>query len=194
MAKQTLTYAEAREQFPVTNNMYSPLENLEEYPTLSNSFATMTEGTFTNPLREQWAQTNQPRSRITPAVKMFQGKPNQKQERAKRQRTNSKNKEEIPNSSNKQHDHRSEANEEPAKGTALINPFKVTEKERWEYIQQQEKQKAEKAAGQSINEAMMQFYTEFLSHLEDSEELKRKFKNCTQKHFNLAKNVVGNTK
>lgn len=197
MAKQTLTYAEAREQFPVTSNMYAPLENIDEYPALQNSFATMTEGTFTNTLREQWAQTNQPRNKITPAVKIFQGKDNNKKPAgSKRPRTNSKSKDEKSNNNNKQSELNSgsEARIETVTGTALNNPFKVTEKERWEHIQQQERRKAELAASQNVKSTMMLFYTEFLNQLENSEELKRKFKSCTEKHFNLANNVVGNPK
>lgn len=196
MAKQTLTYAEARDQFPVTSNMYAPLENLDQYPILPDSFATMTEGTFTNTLREQWAQANQPRNKITPAVKIFQGKDNKKQTGSKRPRSNSKSKDEKSNNSNKQIDQicGSEPNMEIVTGTALNNPFKVSEKERWEHIQQQEKHKAEMAASQNVKTTMMLFYTEFLNQLENSEELKRKFKICTEKHFNLANNVVGNTK
>lgn len=187
MAKRTVTYAEAREQIPITSNMFEPLTGLDEFPTLHESFATVAGNATTSSFRKQWSQANQERAKITPAVKLFKNKEEKKKAGAKRQRTDNKNKEE--NSLNDE-----TANNSSENGVALNNPFKVSDKERWENITKEEKRKAEMAASLNVKTTMMSFYSDFLNQLEDSEEIARKFKNCTEKYFNLAHTVEANLK
>lgn len=55
MAKSTLTYMEAKEQFPIfTENRYNLLENAEEFPTLPTTFAKMTAGHYKTKSTQQY--------------------------------------------------------------------------------------------------------------------------------------------
>lgn len=66
MARKNVTYIEAREMLPInTSNMFEPLSSLDDFPSLAESLST------NNNLKEQWQQTNLPRQKITPAVKMY---------------------------------------------------------------------------------------------------------------------------
>lgn len=188
MAKRTVTYAEAREQIPATSNMYESLANLEGFPTLLDTFSTTVGRSAASTFRQQWAQTNQERTRITPAVKQFTEKDNKNTKAGtKRQRTD-KNKEERINNDSFTILNSGE------NGTALENPFTVSERERWENITREEKRKAEIAASLNMKTTMMSFYTDFLDQLKDSDEMKRKFKTCTEKYFELAHTIENTSK
>lgn len=187
MAKRTVTYVEAREQIPFTSNMFEPLANMEEFPTLQETFASAAGTSTTIGFRKQWAQANQERTKITPAVKLFKDKEVKKKAGAKRQRTDN-------NGRNKDETTKEDTVTNNENGTALNNPFKVSEKERWENIAKEEQRKAEMTASLNVKATMMSFYTDFLNQLEDSEEIARKFKHCTEKYFNLAHTVDENLK
>ncbi|XP_055614126.1 uncharacterized protein LOC129760500 [Uranotaenia lowii] len=78
MSKRNWTYAEAREQVTINQNVYAPLQNITDFPTPAESYASMTQGNFRwkDPLREQWTKTNQDRKSIQAAVKLHKDQPN----------------------------------------------------------------------------------------------------------------------
>lgn len=189
MAKSAITFTEAKELYPIwTQNSYELLENADEFPSLPSTYVEMS-GRITNPLREQWQRTNEQRVKIQPAVKMYKDKPkdtNKKPTGGKRPRTEEAKQTETAASSNEP-EPGSQTN-----GVALNNVHKVTEKEKWERLTQDAKRNAETAAKRNMQSTVMSFYADFLQEIGTSEEMKRKFKVCTQKHFNLASSVVEN--
>lgn len=192
MAKSAITYTEAKELYPIwTQNTYAALENAEDFPNLPNTYVEMSSGRFTNPLREQWQKTNEPREKITPAVKTYKDKPKEASKKTptggKRPRTEEANQTDAPTTNNKP-EPGSQTN-----GVALNNTHKVTEKEKWERLTQEAKRNAETTAHRNMYSTVMSFYADFLQEIGASEEIKRKFKTCTQKHFNLTSSVVENS-
>ncbi|XP_053698937.1 uncharacterized protein LOC128745895 [Sabethes cyaneus] len=91
MARKNLTFTEARLQFPVlSQNVYEPLSRVEEFPTLSETFADMTRDNhnWKNPLKEQWSRTNRERLPIEAAVKLYKEKDKDQIQTRKRSRPN----------------------------------------------------------------------------------------------------------
>lgn len=186
MAKKNLTYTEAREQIPIaTQNLYEPLMNAAEFPTMEQDYATMTKGQYTwkDPLRDQWIKTNEERKKIQAAVQIQKEKKDN--QHVKKPRLI------ATNQSRKTMEERNEIvknlSSGGATGVALQNPFSVTEKERWEVIMQE----AYTKSNRTHQEAMMSFYSEFIGMLGQREDVKNLFNMCTKKHFNLANTVVG---
>lgn len=189
MAKSAITYSEAKELYPIwTQNTYAVLENAEEFPALPNTYVEMSTGKYTNPLREQWQKTNEQRTKIQPAVKVYKDKPKDSNKKppqgGKRPRTEEANQDQ-PSTSR-------QGPGSQTNGVALNNPYKVAEKEKWERITQEAKRNAEEAASRDMKTAIMSFYADFLTEIGTAEDVKRKFKSCTQKHFNLTNSVVEN--
>lgn len=192
MAKSAITYSEAKELYPIwTQNSYSVLENADEFPTLPNTYVEVS-GKISNPLREQWQKTNEQRVKIQPAVKLYKDKPKETGKKpstgGKRSRTeDAKLTDEVPSSIE-------DGPGSHTNGVALNNTYKVTEKERWDRLTQDAKRNAEVAANRNMQSTVMSFYADFLQEIGASEEMKRKFKVCTQKHFNLTSSVVENAR
>lgn len=190
MAKSAITFTEAKELYPIwTQNAYAPLENAEDFPSLPNTYVEMSSGMFSNPLREQWQKTNEQRAKIQPAVKMYKDKPKdntKKTSGGKRPRT-----EDTQQNQATQLNSKAEPGSQ-TNGITLNNTHKVSEKERWERLTQDAKRNAEATANRNLQSTVMSFYADFLQEIGTSEETKRKFKICTQKHFNLTSSVVEN--
>lgn len=195
MAKTAITFAEAKECFPLkTQNSYALLEDFSEFPVLGESYAATQHG---ESLRQQWQRTNQERERIKPAIKTYpdQPKKHNKQgvKRARKegdQTTDSTNAMKATNERNRM------LMEEPSNstnGVALNNESRCNEKERWESLMREAHSTAEWTASQKTKSTMMTFYTDFLGHLGNQEDIKSKFKQCTLKYFNLANSVVEGT-
>lgn len=185
MAKQNLTYTEAREEVPIiSQNLYEPLMNIDEFPTVDQSYATMASGQYTwkDPLREQWIKTNQERKKIQAAVQIQ--KEEKEKQRGKKPRLTTQSQ------TNKTTETRNQivknVSSDGAAGVALQNPFCVTEKERWETMMQE----AYSKSNRTHQEAMMSFYSDFIGMLGQREDIKNLFNACTKKHFNLANTVV----
>lgn len=117
MAKTTLTYLEAKEQNPIyTQNRYDILENIDEFPTIPESYAKMTSGSYK-------------------PVNVNQYKP----QKAKRQIEEVIIAEQVPVFADKKK--KKEENDEQRNGVALYNKFRVDDFERWaQTFEQQRKQ------------------------------------------------------
>lgn len=195
MAKTAITFAEARECFSLrTQNSYAPLEDLNDFPSLSETYASTQHGAT---LREQWRRTNQEREQIKAAVKTYPDQPKKQTKQAiKRPRKDVDKSAEQTNAMKTTSERDRIVGSEPNSsrdGVALNNKSDTTEKEKWENILREARIKAEWTASQTVKAQMMTFYTDFLSQLGNQEEIKSKFMNCTQKHFNLANSVVEGT-
>ncbi|XP_062557396.1 uncharacterized protein LOC134222269 [Armigeres subalbatus] len=84
MAKSAVTFAEAKECFPLrTQNTYAPLEDISEFPALGESYAATQHG---DSLRTQWQKTNLEREKIKPAVKTYPDQPKKQTKGTKRPR------------------------------------------------------------------------------------------------------------
>lgn len=189
MARKNLTFTEARMQFPVlTQNVYEPLSKVDEFPTVSETFAEMARDKFTwkDPLKEQWIRTNQERKSIEAAVKIYKDQKEKEQNQGrKRQRTNQTGYQAAA-TMEQRNIIIGNPNNSSSNGVALRNPFTVTEKERWENIMKE----AQEATKRATQETMMSFYTDFMEMLGNNIQAKEKFKQCTTKHFNLANSVI----
>lgn len=105
MAKSTMTYMEAKEQYPIlTQNRYDALENLVEFPELPDSFANMAAGQYRTKNERQY-----------------------KPQKPKRplQEVN------IADQVQVMADKKQKTGEKESTGVALFNKFKVTEFEKW---------------------------------------------------------------
>lgn len=185
---------EARQQIPIiSQNTYAPLSNAADFPTVQESFASMTKGSYgwKDPLREQWIKTNQERKTIEAAVKTYKEQPKntQQQNRNKRSRQESSDSRTgFPTTADKRNIIIGHGVTKKSDGTALNNPHSVTEKERWQTMLKE----AQEITFRTLQETMMTFYTDFIGMLGAQEDVKDMFKQCTKKHFNLANTVVLN--
>lgn len=189
MARKNLTFTEARLQFPVlSQNIYEPLSKVDEFPMVNETFAEMTRDNYNwkDPLKEQWIRTNQERKSIEAAVKTYKEQKDKEQKQTrKRQRANQANYQ-AAQTTEQRNIIIGRSSSLSNNGVALNNPFAVTDKERWECIMRE----AQETNQRATQESMMSFYAEFLEILGSNEQAKEKFKQCTNKHFNLAKAVV----
>lgn len=192
MAKRNLTYPEASQQIPIlTRNMYEPLStDVSDFPDLAESFAAVTKGRYTwkDPMKEQWIKTNEERKAIQAAVKLHKDKPkpNNKRPRVDKKET-------AATATTEQRNAMINDRLNPsADGTALNNPHNVSEKERWEEMLKEARKEAQNTTQKTLQETMMSFYSDFIGMLGPQEDIKRMFKKCTEKHFNLANTVVLN--
>lgn len=109
MAKSTLTFMEAKEQFPIlTENRYELLENAECFPPLPNTFAEMSAGQYktknVQQCRPQKPKRTNTEVNIADQVQVYAEKKKKKVDGDKEKEQN---------------------------GVALFNTFKVTDFERW---------------------------------------------------------------
>lgn len=204
MARKNVTFTEAQEMYPVTTeNLYEPLNNIEEFPTTDESYARMTGGSFKwkNPLREEWIKTNHERKEIRAAIEIEK----EKREKERAKGLNSKRRPEsaengIMSKAQRTTMERNQiVQQEPSNaagltGTALVNNQAVNEKEKWEtMIQQAAEEKARaiiKSADNQRQAMMMNFYADFVTQLGNNDVAKAKFNECTNKYFNLAKTII----
>lgn len=178
MAKRNLTYTEAREEVPIaTQNLYDPLLNADEFPSLDQTYATMASGLYTwkDPLREQWIKTNQERKKIQAAVQIQ--KEQEEQQRGKKPRLSTAN--QTCKTTEERNNIIRNLSTDSTTGVALHNPFSVSEKERWEAVIQDAYMKANR----THQEAMMSFYSDFIEKLGQHEDVKNLFNMCTKKHL-----------
>lgn len=191
MAKTAITFAEAKECFPLrTHNTYAPLEDLNDFPVLGESYAATQHG---ESLRQQWQRTNQERERIKAAVKTYPDQPKKQTKqgvkRARKEETQKAGPTNAMKATNERDRILAEESSSTKDGVALNNQT-TSEKEKWEHLMREARNQAEQTASQAVKTTMMTFYTDFLSQLGNQEEIKSKFKQCTQKYFNLANSVV----
>lgn len=193
MAKSAITFAEARECFPLrTQNTYALLEDLNEYPLLSETVASTQQG---KSLREQWHKTNQEREKIKAAIKTYPDQPKKSMKQGtKRHRIDEEHETAPTNAMRTSNERNRILSSEPSTtkdGVGLNYQNNQSEKEKWENLRREAHMNAERTDIQTVKSTMMIFYTDFLSQLGDQEEIKSKFQQCTQKYFNLANSVVG---
>lgn len=146
MAKTNLTTLEAQEQYPIyTQNQYSLLENIEEFPTLTKSYAKTTQHTNTQ-IQHHSKQVEK----------------NRKFPTAKRPAGQATNTEIIGNQVEVFNDKKQKTNHEPStNGVALFNRYKTDEFEKFQWKLNQIRQAAQKneEAAQKKSEAEQQHYT-----------------------------------
>lgn len=122
MAKTTLTYMEAKEQFPIlTQNRYELLENSGDFPSLPNSFAEISSGMYRTRNEQQYRPTKPKRPieevNIADQVQIFTEK-------------------------------KKKTDGEQQNGVALFNTFRVTDFERWaQKFEEQRRQQLQQQCG-----------------------------------------------
>lgn len=188
-SRKNLTYAEAREQCPITiQNKYDLLSNLQEYPSPAESFASAAK-TSGATLREVWNKTNTLRNPIKPAVKLPQpAKPEEKGKKKGHKRRLSQGE-----SSGEAKDiNKQVRNEEqvPTSNYVFVeNPHKSTDKERVEQLVKEAKRKTLENANAGFQEKIMKFYSTFMEQ-DLPKEVEDKFKAFAKEHFDLDKTFI----
>lgn len=190
MARKNVTFIEAREQVRVfSHNIYEPLQNADEFPPLEESYASITGGQYkwTNPLREEWINTNQERKQIKAAIKTYPNKPRNNQTSNKRYRSDHTETNNTTDQKNIIVNKNSHGNKN---GVALNNPHKVDKQELHNAYKE-----GQLSSMREFQESMVAFYSEFIGNIncidpEIRENTTKLFKSCTKKHFNLANIVI----
>lgn len=193
MAKKNYTYVEAREMVSFTsNNIFEPLNSLQEMPSLAETLAESSN------FETQWQQTNNPRTPIKPAVKLY----------AEKKKQQNKRKRSAPMESSTEATSNAENGPEPTagpsstangiqqnrnqqvNGVALQNPHKVLELEKWKSMMHESNKKIESSVTNKYQNKAMSFYSELISDEEFGEEMKEKLKQAVQKHFQLNQTII----
>lgn len=179
MSRRNLSFAEAREMFPITSpNMYDLLSNLHEHPTLAETVVS------NNNLAHQWKETNRERVPMQAAVKIYSdGNRRSEKPQNKRRRQNAEAENQEAGTSNTGAVKKKE--DKLANGVGLDNPFKVDENERWNRIIEEANRKAELNSRNKYQAAAMSFYSELYDEESMSAEMKERFKQIARKYFEL---------
>lgn len=188
MSRRNLSFAEAREMFPIVSpNTYELLSNLHEHPTLAETVGS------NNNLAEQWKETNRERVPIKPAVKTYAGE-KKKQEKPynKRKRQNADMDNQEPSTSTNIVAAVAGKKKEDGlpNGVGLENPFKVDEKERWNRIIEEANRKADLSTKDKYQAAAMSFYSELIEEDNMSDNMREKLKQAARKYFELNQAIV----
>lgn len=184
MAKQNLTYVEARELVPtvLSSNKYELLATTEDFPTIPESFAKMTAGNY---VQKQSASRNRTARNVT------QNQENQahSQNAWKRKKTDN---EAVPNisynletSTQPSPSNQAKSKSESIRGTGLNNPHATTQAERMQEMLKKAQEEARTIAGRSAQENIMSFYSALLQIPEVTEEMKERIKDCSKKYLPL---------
>lgn len=189
MARKNLTYVEAKEQIPmISRNIYEPLRNAEDYPSLNESFATLAGGQYRwkNPLKEQWMKTNEERKAIQAAINTGTDQNKLQHTGVKRSRQEPIKQKLVETTTSQRNIIIGNDTINGKHGVMTNNAHRVTECEQWETKLRQIREKMSR----SQKEMMMSFYTDFINMLGTRDDVKEMFNTCTKKHFNLAEAVV----
>lgn len=204
MAKRNITYTEAREIVPIASeNIYEPLNHLEEYPVLAESFASMAGGNYKwkDPLRAEWIKTNLERKAVKAAIEIEKEKKEQQKSKpnGKRQRSDMKDNNQGMKAQRitEERDKIVSQSNSSSIGTGLSNRHAVDQHEKWQNALRQAREKMEakaqaeiKAAEEKHHAELMNFYADYVAKLGNDEIAKAHFNECTNKHFDLAKTVI----
>lgn len=187
-AKQNLTYAEARELYPVySKNPFELLSNLQDYPSMPETFAATTERK-TETLKQQWDRTNLPRQPIQPAVKMYKPDPKEKdKKKTSKRRLSVEDTEQRSNDQQQQRNNKEKT--ERRDGVGLDNPLRVTEKEKLESLIREVSQQTLEKANLGFNERIMKFYSMFIEQ-DLPMEIEEKFKAISKQCFDMTKTII----
>lgn len=184
MAKQNLTYVEARELLPpiLSSNQYELLTNADEYPTVPESFAKMTAGNYV--LKQNTSKTRTAIRSNSVQNQEYHGHSHTivKRKKIDGNKANiidaeaSSSSSSMPNPTSKP----SEVN-----GTGLYNPFAPSNAEKYQSMYKKAQEEAQEVAYRNVRGELMSFYTALLQIPEVSEELKERIKDCSKKHLHF---------
>lgn len=180
MARQNLTYVEARELVipALSSNRYELLANAEEYPTISESFAKMTAGKYA------YKQTNnKTKSRNNAAHDQESYEQNYNAGKRKKTEEDNAKVDSAAQCTSTAMKSVISKQSDTARGTGLNNPHTTTNTERLQAMYEKGKAHAQEAAYRSVRGELMNFYTALLQIPEVTEEIKAKIKVCTKKHL-----------
>ena len=177
MARQNLTYVEAREMLTprLNSNMYDLLADGVENPTPAESFAKMTAGKYTKrapqntgalPKRRAEIPTPKPHDTTQQAANV-----NEKRKRVEEERIRILKENRTDMSTDQ--------------GTALHNKHAVTDKERWERITEEANQAANETAERNMRGALMNFYSDLVQKNDLPREWQEIIKQISKQHFKL---------
>ncbi|XP_058834495.1 uncharacterized protein LOC131691840 [Topomyia yanbarensis] len=155
MARQNLTYVEARElanPFPV-NNSYDLLANIQDYPTVTESYAKMAAGRYVKrtPTFQSGAPTEDQGKSVKYNTSWEKEKQTEDEAVYKRKRLDRPDNNSTVSSfkTAKLRPDQKSFKDKARNGTNNDNPFAVTEKERWEHAMAEATKKAEETANRN---------------------------------------------
>ncbi|XP_065093722.1 uncharacterized protein LOC135714313 [Ochlerotatus camptorhynchus] len=170
MAKQNLTYVEARELVPtiLSSNKYELLANADEYPTIPESFAKMTAGNY---VHKQNSNRNKTTRSNGVQNQEYQGHSHTivKRKKTEHSTTNSRNME-----ASSLHNLRNR----------IEQSLRYHECRKMS-IDKKAKEYAQEAAYRNVQGELMTFYTALLQIPDVTEETKERIKECSKKYLHF---------
>ena len=169
-----------------SQNPFELLNNLEDYPTISETFAEVTTENQES-LRKQWERTNLPRQPIQPAVKLY--KPAVKEKDKKKNTKRRHTEEECSTEKQARNSEHQTCKIDREDGVGLNNPHRVTDKEQLERMINEEKRKTLETAHRDFQEKVMKFYSMCIDH-DMPDDVQEKFKSISKQCFDLAQTFL----